>query len=239
LRAFKQKKNRQPEVQSSQQTTDEEADLKAAVFWPRDLLPSDVPDVRVLTFGYDANISSILSKSANGSIFTIAQDLITRLEMFREGTNTSNIPLIFAAHSLGGLVVKDVSTTGHDSDSRALNYVVQALKFSQDQEGFQSHLHSIFKNAYGVIFFGTPHRGSEMASLGMIAARIAGLGLAESDCHLLRSLEKGSAELQRIGDSFSRMLPQVAKALKVYTFQEGLPVTSAKFAGKVSRASCC
>jgi hypothetical protein len=73
-----------------------------------------------------------------------------------------------------------------------------------------------------------------MASLGKIAARVAGLGMLESDLHLLRSLEQGSVELERIGDSFSRMLPQHAKGLKVYTFQEGLPVTTLRFAGKVS-----
>lgn len=110
----------------------------------------------------------------------------------------------------------------------------QALKFSQDQNGFQHHLHSIFASTYGVIFFGTPHRGSEMASLGKIAANIAGLGLAESEQYLLKSLEQGSTELQRIGDAFSRMLPQQAKGLKVYTFQEGLPLTSIRFAGKAS-----
>jgi hypothetical protein len=112
----------------------------------------------------------------------------------------------------------------------------QALKFSQDQDKFQQHLHSIFANSYGVMFFGTPHRGSEMASLGVIAARIAGLGMIESEQHLLRSLEQDSTELKRIADSFSRMLPQQAKGLKVYTFQEGLPLTSFNSVGKVSKS---
>lgn len=85
-----------------------------------------------------------------------------------------------------------------------------------------------------MIFFGTPHRGSELASLGKITAKIAGLGMAVSEQHLLRSLEQGSTELARIGDAFSRMLPQEAKALKVYSFQEGLPLTTVTFAGKAS-----
>ncbi len=113
--------------------------------------------------------------------------------------------------------------------------LTQALKFSQEQEGFQTYLHSIYANACGVIFFGTPHRGSHMASFGKIAARIAGLGMAESDQHLLQSLEQGSTELSRIADSFSRMLPQDRKGLHVYTFQEGLPLTGFKFAGKVHK----
>ena len=73
-----------------------------------------------------------------------------------------------------------------------------------------------------------------MASLGRIVARIAGVGLAESDHQLLRSLERGSPELQRIADSFSRMLPKESKGLNVFSFQEGMPVSGLKIAGKVS-----
>jgi hypothetical protein len=72
-----------------------------------------------------------------------------------------------------------------------------------------------------------------MASMGRIAANIAGLGLAESDNELLRALELGSTELQRISDAFSRMLPKQAKGLNVYSFLEGLPVTGLSVAGKV------
>ena len=99
--------------------------------------------------------------------------------------------------------------------------------------GFQDHLHSIFSQTYGVIFFGTPHRGSDFASLGRIVARIAGFGLAESDQALLQALEVGSPELQRIADSFIRMIPKEAKGLNVYSFQEGMPLSGVKFAGKV------
>lgn len=65
-----------------------------------------------------------------------------------------------------------------------------------------------------------------MASLGHLAAKIAGLGLSKSDNRLLQSLEQGSPELERIADSFSRMLPKSAKGLAVYSFQEGLPLTA-------------
>jgi hypothetical protein len=72
-----------------------------------------------------------------------------------------------------------------------------------------------------------------MASMGRMAAKIAGLGLAESDQELLRALEMGSTELQRISDAFSRMLPRHGKALNVYSFLEGLPITGLSVAGKV------
>ncbi|KAJ6440599.1 eukaryotic translation initiation factor 3 subunit [Purpureocillium lavendulum] len=157
---------------------------------------NQLSNIRVITFGYDADVSSFLSKTSDRSIFSIAQDLVTRLEMLRESTD-------------------------------------RALKFSQDQLGFQNHLYSIFSCTYGVMFLGTPHRGSEFASVGKLAARIAGLGLAESDHKLLTALELGSPELQRIADSFSRMLPKQGKGMNVYSFMEALPLTGMSFAGKV------
>jgi len=135
--------------------------------------------------------------------------------MLRDASDTANVPIIFVAHSLGGIVVKD------------------ALKFSEDQLGFQEHLHSVFRCAFGVVFFGTPHRGSDLASLGSTAARIASLWMAESDFGLLKTLETGSVELQRIADAFSRMLPKSGKGLRIYSFQEGLPLTGIKPFGKV------
>ncbi|KIM96224.1 hypothetical protein OIDMADRAFT_33599 [Oidiodendron maius Zn] len=69
--------------------------------------------------------------------------------------------------------------------------------------------------------------------MGLIAARITGLGIGASKQHLLQSLEVGSPELERIADSFSRMLPKSGKGLNIYSFQEALPVTGVSFAGKV------
>ena len=39
-----------------------------------------------MTYGYDADVSLLLSKTADNNIFTIAQDLVVRLEASREGT---------------------------------------------------------------------------------------------------------------------------------------------------------
>jgi len=44
---------------------------------------------------------------------------------------------------------------------------------------------------------GTPHRGSDKAGLGVIAARIARLGIKESGDKLLRTLKEGSYILEK------------------------------------------
>src|SRR6266536_5193132 len=52
------------------------------VFWPRDLLPLDIPEARILTYGYDADvIGSIENDSMKMNNFTThAQDLLVKLD---------------------------------------------------------------------------------------------------------------------------------------------------------------
>jgi hypothetical protein len=52
------------------------------VFWPRDLLPVDIPEARILTYGYDADvIGSIRNDSMKmNNLTTHAQDLLAKLD---------------------------------------------------------------------------------------------------------------------------------------------------------------
>lgn len=84
------------------------------------------------------------------------------------------------------------------------------------------------------MFFGTPHRGSDFASIGKLAARVASLGMGDSDHKLLKALEHGSTELQRISDSFSRMLSKTGKGINVYSLVESLPLKRLGVLGKVN-----
>ncbi|KAF8241755.1 hypothetical protein K440DRAFT_641239 [Wilcoxina mikolae CBS 423.85] len=71
--------------------------------WLRDFLPEDMQDIgiRVLTFGYNSKLRNSTSTS---SIQQFSRQLMDG-ERFR--------PLIFVAHSLGGLVVKQVGDDGN------------------------------------------------------------------------------------------------------------------------------
>ena len=63
-------------------------------------------------------------------------------------------PLIFVAHSLSELLVKQA--------------LIESSK--QARDGRNRNLH---ETCYAVMFFGTPHRGSDDASMGRIIAGIA------------------------------------------------------------------
>lgn len=82
----------------------------AEVFWPEDLLPLAFPNCRILTFGYDSTVSNFFTGTANqNGISEHGNDLLKRLEAERRDENSIKRKIIFIVHSLGGLVLKEVS----------------------------------------------------------------------------------------------------------------------------------
>lgn len=92
--------------------------------WLRDFLPKVIPQARIMTYGYDAYTHG--RKELNDeSVYNIARNMLARLASERQRTDvshdrpvntwllipkkTENRPIIFIAHSLGGLVLKEVS----------------------------------------------------------------------------------------------------------------------------------
>lgn len=87
------------------------------IFWLHDFLPNIVPNSRILSYGYGASKSSI----------TAVEDLLCGLELLRRDSHVSGItivdllsptdmllqtkerPIIFIAHSFGGILLKAVS----------------------------------------------------------------------------------------------------------------------------------
>lgn len=80
--------------------------INSSVFWPADLLPTICEKARILTFGYDTKITKYTSGPTNtNSIYSHGKDFLFSLG--RE--HILDRPLIFIAHSLGGILVKEVS----------------------------------------------------------------------------------------------------------------------------------
>jgi pimeloyl-ACP methyl ester carboxylesterase len=74
-------------------------------FWPQDFLPYDIPEARVLTFGYNADAAF---GNTTADIVDYAKDLLGSLIDKREEENETRRQIIFIAHSLGGIIVKQV-----------------------------------------------------------------------------------------------------------------------------------
>lgn len=90
--------------------TEDQAEASASqapnVFWPEEFLASDIPQAQVWTYGYNADVIGDFFQANNkNSISQHGRDLSVRLERVFEDDR----PIAFVAHSLGGIIVKDVS----------------------------------------------------------------------------------------------------------------------------------
>ena len=84
----------------------------------------------------------------------------------------------------------------------------------------QPHLTRIFSATRGIIFLGTPHRGSGLSSLAKVTASVAQVALQTVNDNLIRDLERDSQTLDRIRDSFSRILAR--RTFTLWSFVEEL-----------------
>ncbi|KAF5231474.1 hypothetical protein FANTH_13386 [Fusarium anthophilum] len=108
--------------------------------WLRDALPSDIPNARILTYGYN---SQLIGSESFQSLTDLGRTLQIDLEDIRDSNKPRSI--LFIGHSLGGLVIKET---------------VRILK----EEPLGPDL-SILNAFSGFAFFGVPHRGLEVKCL--------------------------------------------------------------------------
>ncbi|KAJ5371988.1 hypothetical protein N7517_003994 [Penicillium concentricum] len=203
-------RKRQEEAGSSA-TQDEENGATTGVFWPGDLLKDDLPQARIMTFGYNTNVQQGYHAVNQGNIFSHARNLLYVLEAKRRKVPARR--LIFVAHSLGGILVKEaLRRSEHDPD--------EAIR-------------KIYSSTIGIFFFGTPHRGSrEWASLGEGVARVASslLGM-DVNSEVVHALLPTGPELELCRESFAVQWEQRRAALAVRTFQESKGMSGIRWGG--------
>ncbi|KAK4140015.1 vegetative incompatibility protein HET-E-1 [Dichotomopilus funicola] len=144
-------------------------------FWPRQWLPEDeaFKDVRIHTFGYPSGVTreSIINVS------DIARSLLAAVKDSPIMNKGKPPPLIFIAHSMGGLVVKKAYIIGH----REIEFKPVADRVS-----------SIF-------FLATPHQGAAIAqTLSRLTAMIGARPFVED-------LFPQSPLTQSLGEDFPRV----------------------------------
>lgn len=61
---------------------------KDKVYWPYELLPKVYPDARILTFGYDADITQFWSPASSNRVSNHAENLLGSLSRLRARTDT-------------------------------------------------------------------------------------------------------------------------------------------------------
>ena len=138
--------------------------------WIRDALPVFVPGIRAVTYGYD---SKLRRSNSFQSISDIARTLILQLKA--EGWSLpSSKPIIFLAHSLGGLVLKDAIVQMADREKTVA---------------------TILEKIWGAIMFGVP-------SLGMEQSHLLAMVEGQPNESLIQDLSPDSNYVGRLNEQF-------------------------------------
>ncbi|KAF0317581.1 ankyrin repeat protein [Colletotrichum asianum] len=170
-------------------------DEKTGTNWLKSFIPQIVPVARVMSFWYNSTVQ--FSKSTS-DIDVFSDQLLEGLLAERESIEEQDRPLIFICHSLGGLVFKQAYLKALDSDEHMF----------------------LAKRISGVFFFGTPHKGSSLASWSTMTARLlktASLG-ANTNTQLSKDLEPNSKRMANISEAFLKR----CSSLKIISCYETL-----------------
>lgn len=180
-------------------------------FWPQELLPIDCPTARILSFGYNADIAKFYPESSETiapelTIDDYSRALLEALKLLR-GDNDLERPIIFVAHSMGGLVVANALSANHRDAAKK----------------------AIADHTIGTLFLGTPFLGSSKAKYAKIAAAILDYVMRVQPGNV-KDLEVRSKKLTEICQAFAQYLKErdrskVLPYLEVACFFEEYPMS--------------
>jgi len=159
--------------------------------WPRDLLPRDLPKIRVFSFQYNTTVKGTTSR---GKIDDHARQLLHALNKDRDtDIEAATRPIIFVGHSLGGMLIK---------------YAIYLAK-SQDHE-----YGGLWDASRGVMFFATPHHGMSSSAWRDFATAVLCLnapfpGVRPTE-NMLKELALHTDNLLNITDDFKMVQQELA-----------------------------
>ncbi|KAL5342888.1 hypothetical protein BJX70DRAFT_409220 [Aspergillus crustosus] len=147
------------------------------VMWLKDFLPTALPGVRVMTYGYNAKL---LNLTGHQDLRSVASKLLTELVDLRKAEDEKSRPIVLVCHSLGGVVAKKALIIGCPKEQ----------KMVQD-------------SVYGIMFMGTPHNGSSLAGMGKLLSNIVSVFTPLMPPRaLIGLLQKESEVLMEINEDF-------------------------------------
>ncbi|CAG7850806.1 SubName: Full=Related to kinesin light chain {ECO:0000313/EMBL:CCA74635.1} [Serendipita indica DSM 11827] len=147
------------------------------ILWLRDLLPSNLPNARILSYGYDADTQSKECVSTQ-TMRRHAEGLAQALS--RQRTHAPRRPIIFVAHNIGGIILKWALVICHNQNPES-----------------KCDLRDILVSTHAILFFGTPHSGFEGTTLLTAIDRFASMYTKTTNV-LLKDLENHSSELENV-----------------------------------------
>lgn len=170
--------------------------------WPKDWLPKDCANLRILGVNYWSNLSEWLERCPlqNADIVLRASKLAPVLLDAGVGIKK---PIVWLSHSMGGLIVKQILVSSAHCDNETAKMLCE--------------------NTKAILFYSTPHKGSALAKMPRAAAAIlwpsADVRQLEENSPILLQLHKDFNKLADKYDwdtiSFAETNPTLVTAFKV------------------------
>ncbi|KAL0264639.1 hypothetical protein SLS55_000589 [Diplodia seriata] len=164
-----------------------------ADMWLRDFLPQDLPNCRVLLYGYK---STVPRSNDTAQAHDFADTLRNLLLTFRSATNTRDRPVIFIGHSLGGIIIKQL---------------LHQIEGTPDAE-------MLYRACRGFLFFGVPNLGLNNEKLELMTENQPNKPLISS--LLVEQDGQPSSYLNLLDDTFARALRRLPIMPEVIAFYE-------------------
>jgi hypothetical protein len=154
--------------------------------WLRNALPRDITRIRSIIYGYD---TSLLTSESFQTVEDIAITFIARLKSIGRTSFTAK-PIVFLAHSLGGIVLKQALV---EMASRG------------EMENF------IFSATREIMFFGTPNRGMHIRHLLPMVK-------GQPNASLVKLLSPNSLYLSQLDEQFGGLA--LIRDVRILSFYE-------------------
>ncbi|KAI0096586.1 hypothetical protein GGR51DRAFT_28597 [Nemania sp. FL0031] len=148
------------------------------------MLPQAIPRARIMRFGYMSDWNGTSGRNKRTYVSDVADMLLRELEFHRRDQRVAR-PIIFIAHSYGGLVLIKALRMSFDSPNRWANP---------------------FRSTIGIAFFGTPFRGRRGLSFEQVVDAIA-----QGDQEQTSSEHRSYPETMALADEENPYLQDIVK----------------------------
>ncbi|XP_055694540.1 protein SERAC1 [Lutzomyia longipalpis] len=176
--------------------------------WAMDWLQESFPDIRVIGLNYDSTLSEWYSKShgcgchiTRGTVESRSREFLEQLVEAKVGQDGR--PVVWVGHSMGGLIVKSIIT-------QALSHQNEKIK-------------DIGANTRGIMFLGTPHRGTPVAKLKQHTQMLLSPTLE------VREMEENAKSLLALHSDFIDKVLKSNPNVEIVSIAEGLPTILTSF----------
>ncbi|XP_065171055.1 protein SERAC1-like isoform X2 [Atheta coriaria] len=163
--------------------------------WARDWLPVDCAHLRVLGVNYSTTLSLWAHMCPEIANNVTLEDRSTELMSELVDAGVGKRPIVWVAHSMGGLLVKNV--------------ISKALK-SKDPA-----MQSLGNQSKAIFFYSTPHTGSKTAILNQTTSYLVWPSMD------VQELREDSPNLRRIHNEFLDYLHRIP--IRIFSFVENKP----------------